>query len=154
MVMSLTGPDRPNNQKRREMADLTQTAANVAAGGESTRISMIQVGEAVTQGQPGYFDSSDRKYYIADANNASKYVAKVIFLTPATTDGYAVAATSGPVNLGATLTVGVIYVVSDTAGSIMPSSDLSSGDYVTILGVATSTSLITLNPSSSSVVTP
>lgn len=37
------------------------------------------------------------------------------------------------------LTAGVTYAVSPTAGGIEPLADLTAGDYITILGVATST---------------
>ena len=52
--------------------------------------------------------------------------------------------TSGKINVGATLTVGETYVLGDTAGAIYPIGDLGSGDYVTYLGYATTTSLLQL----------
>jgi hypothetical protein len=42
---------------------------------------------------------------------------------------------------GGTLVVGEIYVLSDTAGGIMPISDLEAGDYPTVLFVATTTAV-------------
>lgn len=128
------------------MADISQTAANVAAS-SNTVVTLAQVGEAVTQGQPGYLNTSDNKYYRADANDtAAKANASVIFLTPASTDGYSLIATDGYVNLGATLTVGQIYVVSTNVGAIAPYSDLSTGHYVTILGVAITAALLDFTP--------
>jgi hypothetical protein len=53
------------------------------------------------------------------------------------------------VNLGATLSVGKIYVLS-TAGAISPVDDVVATDYMTIICVATTTSLCYLaivNPS-------
>jgi len=124
------------------MADLSQTAANVGVNDASTVIAAVQVGEAVTQGQPGYLNDADSKYYGCDGTNATGAAAKAeaagIFLTPAAADGYAAFAFSpGNVDLGATLTVGETYVVSGlTAKAIGPLSDLAAGDWVTILGVA------------------
>lgn len=137
------------------MADLSQTAANVAIAGAGVSTRVVQVGEAVTQGQPGYLNSSDVKYYQADAD-ASAATANVagVFLTPAAADGYAVIATLGPINVGATLTVGESYYVSDTKGGIKPSSDLATDDYVTLLGIATSTSTLELSIQVSGVQVP
>jgi hypothetical protein len=127
------------------MANLVQTAANVALAGAGARVQSVQVGEAVTQGQPAYFNSADGKYYQADANSsASTAKAVAIFLTPASTNGYAVIAEGGGllVNLGATLTVGETYVVSATKGAICPIADLTTGDYPCILGTATTTTAL------------
>jgi hypothetical protein len=128
------------------MADLSITAANVALAGSSALTRRVQVGEAVAQGQPGYYVGSENKYYQTDADDsATKADAKCIFLTPAAADGYAVICESGEVNLGATLTVGTTYVVSATKGGIAPIGDLTTDDYVTILGIATSASTLQLD---------
>lgn len=125
------------------MANLSQTAANVGVG-STAEIARVQVGEAVTQGQPVYQDGS--LYYQCDANNtAPRAVAKGIVLTPASTNGYAVICTGGLVNLGATLTVGTPYYLSATKGAICPYPDLITGDYVTYLGTATTAALLDLN---------
>ena len=129
------------------MADLTITAANVGISGSGSNTRVVQVGEAVTQGQPGYLLTTDGKYYQTDADDtAAKAVAAGIFLTAASTDGYAVLAMPGStINLGATLAVGTVYVLSGTKGGICPAADLATGDYTTILGVATTTSSLVLN---------
>lgn len=135
------------------MADLTQTAANVGIGSD-TEVIRVQVGEAVAQGQPGYRGASN-KWYQTDADlSAAAAAAEGVFITPAATDGHSLLAVSGDVNLGATLTVGETYVVSVTKGKICPIGDLNTGDYVTHLGVAKSTSLISLNPQISGVPKP
>jgi hypothetical protein len=125
------------------MADLSITAANVKLGNTDTRIGVFTAGEALTQGQPVYLSSTDSKYYQTDANDgAAKAEAKGIALTPASADGAFVLASDGLVNLGTTLTVGQIYVVSTTKGGIAPVGDLASTNYTTILGVATTTALL------------
>lgn len=127
------------------MANITQTAANVAAGSSTTRVQLVQAGEAITQGQPVYL-ASDGKYYQTDANDtAVKAQAKGIAVSPASTDGHFLMAVDGLINLGATLAVGQVYVVSATKGAIAPYGDLTTNDYVTILGVATTTALMDIN---------
>ena len=127
------------------MADLSITAANVKAGSSATRVQLVQAGETVTQGQPAY-PASDGKYYQTDANDtAIKAQAKVIAITPASTDGYFLLTVDGLVNLGATLAVGQVYVCSATKGGIAPYADLTTNDFVTILGVATTTALLDIN---------
>lgn len=136
------------------MADLSQTAANVALGEDNRNIRVVQVGEAVTQGMPGYRLTSDSKWYQGQADTSAHADAKCIYLTPAAIDGYAVAVTGGLVNLGATLTVGENYVVSANKGKIAPASDLITGNYVTSLGIAETTALLDLKPNASGVAKP
>ncbi len=128
------------------MANLSQTAANVAIGSRETRTNVVQAGEAVTQGMPVYLSTTDNKYYQSDANgSATSAQCDGIALTAAATDGYFVIALPGngsKVDLGATLTVGQIYAVSATKGAICPVADLTTGDYPTILGPATTTALL------------
>lgn len=127
------------------MANITQTAANVAAGSSATRVQLVQAGEAITQGMPVYL-ASDGKYYQTDANDtAVKAQAKGIAVSPAATDGYFLMAVDGLINLGATLAVGQIYCVSATKGAIAPYGDLTTNDFVTILGIATTTALMDIN---------
>lgn len=127
------------------MADLSITAANVKAGSASTRVQLVQAGETIDQGEPAYL-ASDGKYYQTDANDtAIKAQAKGIAITPASADGYFLLAVDGLINLGATLAVGQIYVCSATKGGIAPYADLTTNDFVTILGVATTTALLDIN---------
>ena len=134
------------------MADISQTAANVGIGAASTPTRRVQAGEAVTQGDPVY-SSTDGKWYQCDANDtAAKARCAGIALTAAATDGYFLIAEPGTtpgqslVNLGATLTVGEIYVLSATKGNIAPEGDLATGHYVTVLGVATTAALLDFRP--------
>ena len=137
------------------MAILSQTAANVGIGSLTATLRPVTVGEAVTQGMPGYRNATDGKYYKADANDtAAKAEVVCIFLTPASTDGHAVALLLGLVNLGATLAVGTAYYLSNTAGAIQLASDLVSSDYVTYLGTAKTTALLDFNPQASGVQKP
>lgn len=119
------------------MANLTQTAANVGLTDDGLATTLLTglAGEALTQGQPVYLNGS---YYKCDADAGQpNAVAKGIVLTPgATGETVVIAPTGTTIDVGATLTVGETYVVSATAGAIAPIGDLTTGDYVTILGVA------------------
>ena len=127
------------------MADISVTAANVGLAENGVGTRQVQVGETVTQGEPLYLKTSDNKYWLADADVAASAVVAGIALTPAAADGYVVMATSGAVDVGGTLTVGETYIVSATAGGIAPIGDLSSSDYLSILGVATATDTLDIN---------
>lgn len=135
------------------MADLTQTAANVKLKGYAS-VSIGIAGEAVTQGQPIYRSSGS--WYRCDANDtAAKANCAAIVLTPAATSGYFVYAPAGAdIDLGATLTVGETYAVSTNVGAIAPVSDLASTNYVTTLGIATTTSTLRFTPQVSGIQKP
>jgi len=126
------------------MADLSQTAANVKLM-SATQVTVGTAGEALTQGQPVYLSAS--KWYRCDANDtAAKAVAAGIVLTPAATDGIVVIAPNGAsVDLGATLAIGTTYAVSATVGGICPIADITSGQYPTILGTATTAAKLPLS---------
>ncbi len=119
------------------MADLTQTAASVVAGATAQTAHGI-AGATITAGQPLYADASDGgRLKPADANASAVTAAVVGIALHASLDEQPIAyARVGLINLGAPLTVGQIYVPSATAGAIAPVSDLATGHYVTILGVA------------------
>lgn len=134
------------------MADLSITAANVGINNEAT-VRAVQVGEAVTQGQLGYKNTSDGKYYKTDANDTeAKAEAAVVFLTPAAINGWSVAAFPGSeIIIGATVVKNTPYAVSVTAGSVCLQSDLVSGNYITPIGTATSTTVIPFKPNATGV---
>ena len=138
------------------MADLSQTAANVGVSGSTGSISIVQAGEAITQGQPVFLNAGDSKYYQCDADLSSTAAGALgIAMTPAASDGYFIIATSGvTVDLGATLTVGETYVCSATKGGVAPIGDLGSGDYVTSLGVASAADAILLDINASGIPKP
>lgn len=128
------------------MADLSQTAANVGLSGVGGTLRNATAGEAITQGQPVYRLSSDQKYYRCDSDAEASAIAAGIAMTPAATDGnFVLAENSSIVDLGATLTVGETYCVSTNVGAVAPIGDLTTGDYITILGVATVADTLPLN---------
>ena len=126
------------------MADLSITAANVIAAAAATVDRAHAAGATITAGQVVYLDRTDGEYKLADNNSATAAVRgpRGIALNGAA-DGQPLAvATEGPVAFGAVLTAGVAYYLSDTPGGICPVADLASGEYPTLLGIATSTDVL------------
>lgn len=119
------------------MVDISITAANVQeVAGAITRA--VTYGATITQGQTLYEDTSTDTWKLADADNTAATAAcRGIALTAGADGQKGIIITSGNLDLGATLTVGEIYVLSGTAGGIAPEADLATGDYVVVLGVAT-----------------
>lgn len=130
------------------MADLTITAANVlAAAGAS--IERGVAGEAVTAGKVVYLDAAATgKWLLADADAASAAArgqGKIGVALNGASNGQPLAvATDGDITIGATLTAGLDYYLSDDPGGVCPQADLASGDYVTLIGVAVSTTVLRL----------
>jgi len=116
------------------VADLSITAGGVHIVGATTVTERALAGEAVSQGDAVY-KGDDGQWYVADCTDAGKHAAVGIALTAGGAGDRVVVVTSGLMDLGATLTVGTVYVLS-AAGNIAPAADLASSDYVTVLGVA------------------
>ena len=128
-------------------ADLTITAENVVPS-SGYGFTDGTAGEAITRGQTVYLKSSDNEFYKADCDNtAATATVKGIALQDAANGQPLRVQTSGSITIGATVTVGTIYVASDTAGGIKPHGDLASDDYVSIIGVGTTSAIITMLPS-------
>lgn len=125
------------------MADLTITAANVAAGSGAKKTTGT-AGATITAGQVVYLDAADSKYKLADCDSATVAARSPVGIAlHAASNGQPLTVlTSGPVTIGATVTGGVAYYLSGTAGGICPIADVASGDYVSIIGIATSASVL------------
>lgn len=122
------------------MADLSITAANVGFESGSI-IETLIVAQATNHGQTLYQNGTT--YALADADVLASAAATHIAITSATASGQTVSAIrKGGLRLGAILTQGTEYYVSTTPGGICPKADLSTGDYVRRLGIATSTSVL------------
>lgn len=133
------------------MADVTigTISLPVTAG---VSIATVTYGATVTAGQSVYKDTSDsNEYKPADADVEASAVCAGIALVGGADGEAGVILTKGSIDLGATLTVGEIYVVSTTAGGIAPIGDLGSGDYVSIIGTASATGQLDLGISNTGV---
>lgn len=125
------------------MADLTITATSVVAGGGAKTTEGV-AGATITAGQVVYYDTSAGTWKLADCDSGTAAVRSPggIALNGAASGQALRVLTSGPITIGATLTAGVAYYLSGTAGGICPVADLTTGDYPTIIGIATSTSVL------------
>lgn len=113
----------------------------------NTSSQLVQYGATIAAGQVVYADSADsNKMKLAD-NNASAATATVygIAITPGVSGGYGYVATGGGIILvGTTAAVGETYYAGATAGEIIPDADLATGNTVSRLGTASTTTQINL----------
>ena len=136
------------------MADLSITAADVKKT-DTTLIAEGIAGGTVTAGQAVYRDSTaSNKLKAADADVLASAAAVGIALHGASADQPLKYAIGGNLTLSSVMTVGAVYVVSTTAGGIAPVADLSSGDYVTLLGIATTATNLKISISVSGIAKP
>ena len=116
------------------MADLAITAANVAGSGDQRQ---GVAGGSITAGQP-VRKSGSQLIAASDASAADAAVVGIA-LHAASSGQPLVYLASGNIDLGATLAIGKVYVLS-TSGGIAPVDDIAGGEFVTVLGVATTAS--------------
>jgi hypothetical protein len=137
------------------MAAKVITAANVLAG-SNARITPVVYGEAVTAGKAVYRKAGDGRYYLADANDATKHAAAGIALNGgAAGQPGSVVTEDDDFTPGCALSVGEILVVgADQPGDIAPSADLAEGWYPTVMGVAKSAAKMVLRPVAAGAVIP
>jgi hypothetical protein len=137
------------------MADLSRTAANVKPMSAGP-VSMGKSGEALTQADPAYFDTSGKLKKCQSDGTAAEANCRAMILTPTTAADQDVVylLAGGDIDVGATLAVGETYVVSRAAGAIAPIGDLLSSDYSTILGTATAANKLAFRPVVSGVEKP
>lgn len=131
------------------MADLSITAANCISG-SGARIEHGTAGETVTAGKLVYLDQTTTgKWLLADADAATAAArgqGKIgVALNGAALNQPLAVQTEGPITIGATVVAGTSYFLSPTPGGIAPLADILAGDYVTLVGIATSTSVIKLD---------
>lgn len=127
------------------MADLVITASAVVAGAGS-KVVPGTAGATITAGQVVYFDSATNKYKLADADDAAAAVRTPIgvALNGASDDQPIDVLKSGDLTLNAVLTAGTAYYLSATPGGIAPLADLGVGDDVVLIGVAKSTTVLSV----------
>lgn len=128
------------------MVDLSITAANVQPGANAT-IERGTAGETVSAGMVAYRSASTGRLGRADSNAAGADV-KIpvgIFLNGAANGQPVTIQTAGDITIGATLTPGSAYYLSETAAGIQPAADVGSGEGVALLGLAKSASVLALD---------
>lgn len=119
------------------MADLTIGTVKTGSDVTETDFQLVELGESVTAGQAVYEKASDNLYWLADADASDTADAAGVAIVAGDANDKVHIQKGNSIDLGATLTVGETYVVSTTAGGIAPISDLGSGDFTKILGIAT-----------------
>jgi hypothetical protein len=127
------------------MADITVTAASVVPVAGFGFLDLT-AGATITAGQTVYIDTANSnvaKLADADASALTATVAGVALHSASTSQPIRII-TSGDYNPGATLVAGKLYVQSSTAGGIAPVADLTTGWRTSIIGVATTTSNMSL----------
>ena len=127
------------------MADLTITAASCVPV-TGALVEWGTAGATITAGKAIYLAAATNKWGLADSNSATAEVreAKAIALT-GSSDGQPIAyMRTGSLTLGAAMTAGVVYYLSDTPGGICPVADVGSGEYPGVIGIATSTTVLQL----------
>lgn len=125
------------------MANLSITAANVVADSSASREAGT-AGEAIAAGEAVYYASATRKWMLADADSATAEARRPtgIALNTAALNQPVDVLKSGDLTVGAVLTAGAAYYLSDDPGKICPLADVTGGDYICLIGLAKSTSVL------------
>ena len=128
------------------MADLTITPTNVVAGANAS-VEPGVAGEVITAGKAIYLSSTTKKWMLADSNSATAEARKAtgVALNGAALNQPIAVQKAGDVTIGATLTPGTAYYLSDTPGGICPIADVGAGEYVCLLGLAKSATVLALD---------
>jgi hypothetical protein len=131
------------------MSNLSITAASVQVA-STIPLTRGVAGATIAAGDALYVDTSDsNKMKLAVATSAAAAVFAGIATHAALAGQPILYIPAGAITIGATLHVGTIYVVSATAGKICPAADLVAGNYVTIIGMPSSTTVLEVYPKSS-----
>lgn len=128
------------------MADLSVTAASCVQGSDARTVQGI-AGETITAGMAVYKAAATGKYMKADADGSGEvHTAVGIALCGSALNQPIVVQTAGDITLGATLTANTAYYLSGAAaGGICPLADVGTGEYLQLIGIATSASVLRLS---------
>lgn len=128
------------------MTDIVITSTAVVAGSNSSS-EVGTAGETIAAGKPVYKNSTTKKWMLADTNSATAEArtAGGIALNGASLNQPVSVHKHGDLTIGATLTTGVAYYLSATAGGICPAADLTTGDYPCLVGMAKSASVLAVD---------
>lgn len=129
------------------MVDVTIPAGAVAPSNIKDTITVI-ANATIAAGKSVYRDATNgRKAALADASVEASAEAIGIAVNDAESGEPVTIALSGNsiTVAGAAFTKGLSYWVSATAGGIAPEADLLAAEYKTLLGVASSTTVLKLN---------
>lgn len=125
------------------MADISITGASVLSGLNAAK-AHGSAGATITAGQPVYKDATTGTYKLSDSNGSGTRQVDGISLNGAAAGQPLELQTGGDITIGGTLVAGTTYCLSATAGAICPQADVTTGMDVVILGVAKSTTVLSL----------
>ncbi|RVQ20395.1 hypothetical protein [Sinorhizobium meliloti] len=128
------------------MADLVLTPSAIIAGSNSAQ-EHGTAGEPITAGKVVYKSATTKKWMLADSNSATTAArqAGAIALSGAS-DGQPITVhKSGDLTVDAVLTAGQAVYLSDTAGGLCPLADVGAGEYVCLIGLAKSTTVLAVD---------
>jgi len=134
------------------MADLVVTETGVVIY-DGAEIVHGRAGETLLAGQ-AVFQHTDGKLWKAACSAAADARAVGITLNGGAADQTVAYIKKGGVNPGATVVVGTVYGVTDTAGGIGDITERAAEDYITILGVGLTASRIDVALNKSEVMIP
>lgn len=127
------------------MADISVTAASVIAANDATT-EHGTAGATITAGQVVALHATNGKLVLADADGTGGINRPRGIALNGASDGQPLKIVkAGDVTFNAVLTAGVSYFLSPTPGGIAPRADVLTGDTVSSLGIATSTSVLALD---------
>ena len=130
------------------MSDVNLTEASVKP--TSTTIKqMVTFGATIVQGTIVYRDSADNEYKVADCTTSATTANACGMALSSGADGQrGWIATGGDVTVDNVSLAAPVLILSE-AGQMCPSADLADDDYITVIGVASSTTNLKLkfNPS-------
>lgn len=131
------------------MADLSINTAAVISSNVAFPIYNRTAGVEITAGKFVYLDDSNIWQLVDADSNVGTETSRTYGI--ALNHGYAgqvITVATGDTDFtpGATLVTGTTYVGSTNAGNIAPSTDLTTGDYPVVVGIAKSTTKLNLKP--------
>lgn len=128
------------------MADLTITPANVATVDGVVRHGTA--GGTITAGQAVRFSSGE---LVAASDSSAANAAVAGIALHAASDGQPLAyQDSGTIDIGATVAIGKVYVLS-TSGGIAPVDDIAGSEFVTVIGIGVTAANIKLGINASGI---
>ena len=136
------------------MPNLVITASSLALASGGNVVGAFNAGYAAAQGDFVYLDSANLWQKIlangtavqSGASSGSSGIGIVMSGCAASGQPITVwvptQGTSSQITIGATTTAGIVYVASATTGKIAQSTDLTAGQFITVLGVGISATKI------------
>lgn len=125
------------------MADINVTEASVKPTSTTVK-QRVMFGATITQGMIVYLDTADNEYKIADCEtSATTANASGMALTSGADGQPGMIATGGDVTVDNLSLAAPVYILS-ASGNFCPSADLANADYITVVGVASSTTNLKL----------